>query len=145
MCHITNFLSTKVTTLMEDTQCLPCHSSHTLQRNYSKWQPEPGTHARTDRQATRMGGQTNSMHQATLASGPVPGQVERFSKAHDSWELMINVHAKDLVKEFYKKYPKAIQHITTQPTLIIRATTMSAPTANTPLPLTERIDSTHCH
>ena len=42
-----------------------------------------------------------------------------FSEAHDSWEPATNVHAEELVQEFYKKHPKAIQHITTHPTSII--------------------------
>ena len=48
-----------------------------------------------------------------------------FSEAHDSWEPASNVHADDLVKEFYKRYPKAIQNTTTQNPIIIRTTTMS--------------------
>ena len=31
-----------------------------------------------------------------------------FSEAHDSWEPATNVHADELVQEFYKRYPKAI-------------------------------------
>ena len=31
-----------------------------------------------------------------------------FSKAHDSWEPATNVHTEELIKEFYKRYPKAI-------------------------------------
>ena len=31
-----------------------------------------------------------------------------FSEAHDSWEPASNVHADELVKEFYKRHPKAI-------------------------------------
>ena len=42
-----------------------------------------------------------------------------FSEAHDSWEPATNVHAEELVKVFYKRYSKAIQNITTQPTTII--------------------------
>ena len=65
-----------------------------------------------------------------------------FSEAHDSWEPATNVHAEELVKEFYKRYPKAIQHIITQPTpIIICSTTMSSPTSNSSLPLAERIDN----
>ena len=31
-----------------------------------------------------------------------------FSEAHDSLELATNVHAEELIQEFYKRYPKAI-------------------------------------
>ena len=31
-----------------------------------------------------------------------------FSEAHDSWEPATNVHAEELIQEFYKRYPKAI-------------------------------------
>ena len=65
-----------------------------------------------------------------------------FSEAHDSWELATNVHAEELIREFYKRYPKAIRNLTTQPTpIVIHSTTMSSP-ASTPLPLAERIDNT---
>ena len=57
-----------------------------------------------------------------------------FSEAHDSWELVSNVHADDLVKEFYKKHPKAIRNTTTPIPITIRTTTMST------LPLVERIE-----
>ena len=64
-----------------------------------------------------------------------------FSEAHDSWELATDVHAEELIQEFYKKHPNAIQNIITQPTpIIICSITMSSPT-NTSLPLAERIDS----
>ena len=57
-----------------------------------------------------------------------------FSEAHDSWEPVSNVHADDLVKEFYKKHPKAIRNTTTPIPITIRTTTMST------LPLVERIE-----
>ena len=56
-----------------------------------------------------------------------------FSEAHDSWELASNVHADELVKEFYKKHPKAIRNTTSQTPIIIHRTIMSS------LPLAERI------
>ena len=31
-----------------------------------------------------------------------------FSEAHDSWEPVANIHADELIQEFYKRYPKAI-------------------------------------
>ena len=64
-----------------------------------------------------------------------------FSEAHDSWKLATNIHTEELIQEFYKRHPKAIQHITTQPTpIVIRSITMSSPT-NTSPSLAERIDS----
>ena len=46
-----------------------------------------------------------------------------FSEAHDSWEPASNVHADELVKEFYKRHPKAIRNIIIQtPTLHIPVT-----------------------
>ena len=56
-----------------------------------------------------------------------------FSEAHDSWEPASNVHADELVKEFYKRHPKAIRNTTTQNPILIRHTTMST------TPLSERI------
>ena len=56
-----------------------------------------------------------------------------FSEAHDSWEPASNVYADALIKEFYKRHPKAIQNTTTIP-ITIRTTTMST------LPLVERIE-----
>ena len=56
-----------------------------------------------------------------------------FLEAHDSWEPAFNVHADELVKEFYKRHPKAIRNITTQNPILIRRTTMST------APLSERI------
>ena len=57
-----------------------------------------------------------------------------FSEAHDSWEPVANVHVDELIQEFYKKHPKAIQNITTQVPITIRSTIMST------LPLVERIE-----
>ena len=84
-----------------------------------------------------------------------------FSEAHDSWEPASNVHVDELVKEFYKRHPKAIQNTTIQNPIIIRTTTMSttplierlmdapsplpladclsSPTTSTPLSLAERL------
>ena len=31
-----------------------------------------------------------------------------FSETHDSWEPVTNMHAEELIQEFYKRYPKAI-------------------------------------
>jgi hypothetical protein len=61
-----------------------------------------------------------------------------FSEAHDSWEPAKNIHAKDLVKDFYKRHPTAIH--TTHPPLIsniyIRSLTMmSTPGSPAPLPV----------
>ena len=57
-----------------------------------------------------------------------------FSEAHNSWEPASNVHADELIKEFYKRHPKAIQNTTTQIPITICTTTMST------LPLAERIE-----
>ena len=62
---------------MEDTQCLPCHSSHTLQGDGFEWEPEPGTRSRAYRGPTRVGSQTNTTRQMTPAPGTVPDQMER--------------------------------------------------------------------
>ena len=56
-----------------------------------------------------------------------------FSEAHDSWEPASNVHADELVQEFYKRHPKAIQNTITQTPITIRRAIMST------LPLAERI------
>ena len=56
-----------------------------------------------------------------------------FLEAHDSWEPAFNVHADELVKEFYKRHPKAIQNTITQSPIVIRTTIMST------TPLSERI------
>ena len=57
-----------------------------------------------------------------------------FSEAHDSWEPTKDVHAEELVQEFYKRYPNAIRSIPF-PT-IIRSINMST------TPLSERIEDT---
>ena len=57
-----------------------------------------------------------------------------FLEAHDSWEPATNVHADELIQEFYKRHPKAIRNITTQIPITIRSTIMST------LPLVERIE-----
>ena len=54
-----------------------------------------------------------------------------FSEAHDSWEPAKNIHADELVEDFYKRHPAAIRSLS-PPT--IRSITMS----NTPL--SERIE-----
>ena len=71
-----------------------------------------------------------------------------FSEAHDSWEQASNVHADELIKEFYKRHPKAIQNTTTQTPLIIRTITMSTTplserikNAPSPLPLADHLSS----
>ena len=46
-----------------------------------------------------------------------------FSEAHDSWELAKEVHADELVEEFYKRHPSAIR--TTPSPLTIRSINMS--------------------
>ena len=55
-----------------------------------------------------------------------------FSKAHDSWEPASNVHADELVQDFYKRHPLAI--CTTPFPLIICSTNMST------TPLSDRIE-----
>ena len=56
-----------------------------------------------------------------------------FLEAHDSWEPAANIHADELIQEFYKRYPKAIRNTITQTPIIIRRTIMST------LPRAERI------
>ena len=58
-----------------------------------------------------------------------------FSEAHNSWEPVSNIHADELIKEFYKRYPKAIRNVITQVPIIIRTTTMSS------IPLSDRIEN----
>ena len=58
-----------------------------------------------------------------------------FSEAHDSWEPATNVHADELIQEFYKRHPKAIHNLTTQAPITICTITMSA------TPLSERIEN----
>ena len=36
---------------------------------------------------------------------------EGYSTEHDSWEYATEVHAPDLVQEFYRKHPAAPRHI----------------------------------
>ena len=55
-----------------------------------------------------------------------------FSEAHDSWEPETNIHADELIEEFYKRHPLAIRSIPSP--ITIRSTTMST------TPLTERIE-----
>ena len=69
-----------------------------------------------------------------------------FSEAHDSWEPTKNVHADELVQEFYKRHPNAIRSIPA-PT-IIRSINMSTTplsehirNAPSPLPLVDRLSS----
>ena len=57
-----------------------------------------------------------------------------FSEAHDSWEPAKDVHAEELVDEFYKRHPTAIR--TTSFPLFICALNMST------TPLSERIEDT---
>ena len=69
-----------------------------------------------------------------------------FSEAHDSWEPAKDVHADELVQEFYKRHPNAIRSIPF-PT-IIRSINMSTTPlseriedAPAPLPLEDRLSS----
>ena len=69
-----------------------------------------------------------------------------FSEAHDSWEPAKDIHADELVQEFYKRHPLAIH--TTHSPLIIHTTTMSTTplsdrieNAPAPLPLADRLSS----
>ena len=55
-----------------------------------------------------------------------------FSEAHDCWEPASNIHADELVQDFYKRHPLAI--CTTPFPLIIRSTNMST------TPLSDRIE-----
>ena len=76
-----------------------------------------------------------------------------FSEAHDSWEPASNVHADELIKEFYKRHPKAIRNAITHTPITICQTTMSTPTLAerisdppTPLSLAERLaDDPSCN
>jgi hypothetical protein len=69
-----------------------------------------------------------------------------FSEAHDSWEPANNVHAEQLITDFYWQNPSAIRSSThinqpTSPTsLTIRRITMSSPMNNS-TPLAARISS----
>ena len=71
-----------------------------------------------------------------------------FSEAHDSWEPATNIHADELIQEFYKRHPKAIRNIITQTPIVIRTTTMSTNTlferienAPSSLPLADHLSS----
>jgi hypothetical protein len=60
-----------------------------------------------------------------------------FSEAHDSWEPAKNVHAKDLIKDFYKRYPTTIRTIHPLPSSNIHIQSLrmsSIPGSPTPLP-----------
>ena len=59
---------------------------------------------------------------------------KEFSEAHDSWEPAKDVHADELVQEFYKRHPKAIRFIPSP--IVIRSINMST------TPLAERIEDT---
>jgi hypothetical protein len=50
-----------------------------------------------------------------------------FGMEHNSWEPWDNVHAPDLVAEFYRKHPGAARHIRTTEflSILFRPTTMS--------------------
>ena len=69
-----------------------------------------------------------------------------FSEAHDSWESAKDVHADELVKEFYKRHPNAIRFIPS-PTTIRSITMTTTPLseriedAPTPLPLADHLSS----
>ena len=68
-----------------------------------------------------------------------------FSEAHDSWEPASNIHADELLNEFYKDHPAAIRNLTVSSPIIIR--TMSTSTSlldrfedpPAPLPLSDRL------
>ena len=69
-----------------------------------------------------------------------------FSEAHDSWEPAKDVHAGELVEEFYKRHPTAIR--STSSPILIRTLNMSTTSlseriedAPTPLPLVDRLSS----
>ena len=69
-----------------------------------------------------------------------------FSEAHDSWEPAKNIHADELVEEFYKRYPAAIRR--TSSPIIIHSINMSTTPlseriedAPAPLPLTDHLSS----
>ena len=57
-----------------------------------------------------------------------------FLEAHDSWEPAANMHVDKLIKEFYKRHPKAIRNISIQTPITIRTSTMSS------LSLADRIE-----
>ena len=69
-----------------------------------------------------------------------------FSEAHDSWELAKDVHADELVEEFYKRHPSAICFIPS-PIIICSANMSTTPLsehikdAPAPLPLADRLSS----
>ena len=48
-----------------------------------------------------------------------------FSEAHDSWEPASNIHADELLQEFYKNHPAAIRNLTTPSSIIIRSMSTS--------------------
>ena len=69
-----------------------------------------------------------------------------FSEAHDSWEPAKDVHADELVEEFYKRHPTAI--CSTSSPILIRALNMSTTPlsehiedAPAPLPLVDQLSS----
>ena len=69
-----------------------------------------------------------------------------FSEAHDSWELAKDIHADELVEEFYKRHPLAIRSIPSP--IINRSVNMSTTPlsehikdAPAPLPLADRLSS----
>ena len=69
-----------------------------------------------------------------------------FSEAHDSWEPAKDIHAEELVEEFYKRHPTAIRSISFP--LVICTTNMSTTPlseriedAPSPLPLADRLSS----
>ena len=69
-----------------------------------------------------------------------------FSEAHDSWEPAKDVHADELVQEFYKRHPNAIRSISFPITIcstIMSTTPLSEriEDAPSPLPLADRLSS----
>ena len=68
-----------------------------------------------------------------------------FSKAHDSWEPASNIHADELLQEFYKSHPTAIRNLTTPSPIIIRSMSTSTSLIDrledppTPLSLSDRL------
>ena len=69
-----------------------------------------------------------------------------FSEAHNSWELARDVHANELVEEFYKKHPLAIRSIPS-PIIICSNSMSTTPLSDciedtpAPLPLVDHLSS----
>jgi hypothetical protein len=109
LCHVQNILPAQTTSSLANPQCLPCITSHALQRNFPERQMIPGTHSRTCQWTTEWEVECILVARKRCQQLQYLVRWKGFSEAHDSWEPLAHINANQLIQESYSKNTSTIR------------------------------------